>query len=68
VSSPLAVYPPTDYGPPYDVRPDDPRLPALTKAVRTRLSVVCDGMSDAEFARLVSDVAHFHLRWLGTHT
>jgi hypothetical protein len=50
------------------VSPDDPRLPALVVEVGERLSRVRDGLSDAEFQRLVDHVARFHLRWLGTHT
>jgi hypothetical protein len=57
-----------ELGPPYEVSPDDPRLPALQAEVEARLASVRDGMADAEFSRLVDDVARFHLRWLGTHT
>lgn len=64
----VPAHPPSDLGPPYEVRLDDPRLPEVVAAVRARLARIRDGLSDAEFDRLVADVARFHLRWLGTHT
>ena len=48
---------------PYQLQPDDPRLPAIRAKVAERLRPVCAEMPDDAFELLLRDVAAFRLRW-----
>jgi hypothetical protein len=65
MSASPAPVPPLGDRPPFEVSPDDPRLPGVRATVAARLVRFRDGMTDEQFETLVSDVARFHLRWFG---
>lgn len=52
-----------DPGPPFDVAPDDPRLPVVAEQLEARLARFCEGMPAESFARLVQHAARIRLRW-----
>lgn len=55
------------HGPPYDVAPDDPRLPQLRARLARRLAGVLAALPPEVAARTLDDIAHFELRWHDGH-